>query len=315
MDTFSFAANAGDTILLSLSRLSGDLWQQLRLYDPDGNLLNEQSHPVHTELAASLPATGDYTILVADGFDGTLTGAYNLFMQRLNDPANAPSLSFGQIKPGTMQQPAEMDTYTIEADAGDAIFLGMSRISGDLWQEIRLYDPHGSLLSEVSSPVHVEDTYTVAASGEYRILLTDGFDGTNTGSYNLYVQRLNNPSGATALPVGQMVAGSILQPAEVDTYRFSAQVNDTIRIQMTRVSGTLWQQIRLCDPDGNLIGENEGVTQAEMTRSLPVTGEYTVLASDGFDGTLTGGLYPRSGTASMSSDLKGSTQFSGPHRT
>jgi hypothetical protein len=288
MDTFTLSANAGDTILIGMSRVSGDLWQEIRLYDSDGNLLNEVSSPVHTENVYTVPSTSDYTLLVADGFDGTNTGSYNIYLQRLNNPTNATPLSFGQTISGNIPQPADMDAFAFNANAGDTILLGMSRVSGDLWQEIRLYDPNGNLLNEESSPVHVENIYTVPNSGEYRVLLADGFDGTNTGSYNLYIQRLNNPSNATSISFGQTLPGSISQPAEMHTYTFSANANDTVLMGMTRTSGSLWQQIRIYDPDGNLLNEDSGPTQAEITQTLPTTGNYTILASDGFDGTFTG---------------------------
>jgi len=57
--------------------------QQIRIYDPDGNLLNEDSGPTQAEITQTLPTTGSYTILASDGFDGTFTGDYNINLQQL----------------------------------------------------------------------------------------------------------------------------------------------------------------------------------------------------------------------------------------
>jgi hypothetical protein len=141
------------------------------------------------------------------------------------------AISFGQTVSGTIAAPGETDTYTFTAYSGDLILIGMSRVSGDLWQRIRLYGPGGKLLRDERSPVHVEiapvlpDRYLVylplianhrsartggnttvldsriqaTVPGIYTIVVSDGFNGTMTGSYNLYIQRLNEPSGATAV--------------------------------------------------------------------------------------------------------------------
>lgn len=289
MDTFTFSANAGDTILLGESQTAGDVWQEIRLFDSDGILLNEESSPTHIENVYTVPASTDYTVLIADGFNGTFTGSYNLYLQRLNEPANATSLTFSQTIPGTIAQPAEMNSYTFNAAAGDTILLGMTQVSGNLWQEIRLYDQNGSLLNEESSPVHAENVYTVPTSGDYHVLIADGFNGTFTGSYTLFSQRLNNPSNATPISFGQTLSGSITQIGEMDTYTFSATANDTVFLTMTGTSGSLWQQIRIYNPDGTLLVEDGNApTQAEITQTLPTTGSYTILASDGFNGTFVG---------------------------
>ena len=191
------------------------------MYDPYWVLLGDESSPVHAEITHVLPSrhcvylplvlsnysnpaplmeaklqssaltncrSGTYSILVSDGFDGTLTGQYALYVQRLNSPANVTSLSYGQTVSGTIAMPAEMDTYTFTAGAGDTVVIGMSRVSGDLWQEIRLYDADGNLLNEDSGPVHAEVTQPLVLAGSYTILVGDGFDGTLTGDYNINLQ-------------------------------------------------------------------------------------------------------------------------------
>jgi len=323
VDTYTFSAQNGDRILIGMSRVSGDLWQRVRLYGPDGTLLQDESSPVHLEISLSLelpdrvnvflpiiannptvslngfpptdpvlqvPATtpGTYTIRVSDGFDGTLTGSYNLYLQKLNPPAGAGLIEFSQTLPGTINQPAEMDAFIFSAAAGDKLIAGMSRVSGNVWQQIRLYDSDGELLSETKSPIHTEMIYDMPAAGSYSLLVSDGFNGTLTGSYNLYIQRTNNPANAVTLSFGQTTPGSINQPAEMDAFTFTASANDQVQINMTRVSGSLWQQIRLYDPSGALLAENKAPTQAEITQVLLANGDYRILASDGFNGTLTG---------------------------
>jgi hypothetical protein len=288
MDAFTFAAAAGDTVLVSLSRASGDLWQQVRLLDPTGALLNQASAPGHTELTYGISVSGAYTLLLADGFNGTMTGSYSLFLQKLDPPVNATPIAYSELLPGAINAPAEMDAFTFAATAGDHLILGLSRVAGDLWQEIRLYDPTGALLGEASAPTHAELLHTALTTGAYTVLIPDGFDGTKTGSYNLVLQRTASPVNATALTYGQTAPGAINAPAEMDAFTFTATAGDQVQITMTRVAGSFWQEIRLYDPNGALLQEHSGATQAQITRNLTATGTYTLLVADGFDGTMTG---------------------------
>ena len=318
-DTYTFSAQSGDRILIGMSRVSGDLWQRVRLYGPDGTLLRDERSAIHLEISLVLPdrmyvylpiitnnltvsqnrvqppglqvtinTPGTYTILASDGFDGTHTGSYNLYLQKLNPPAAASAIEFSQTLPGAINQPAEMDAFIFSAAAGDKLIAGMSRVSGNLWQQIRLYDSHGELLSEAKDAIHAEMTYHLPATGSYALLVSDGFNGTFTGSYNVFIQRTNHPANATSLAFGQTTPGSINQPAEMDAFTFSASANDQVQINMTGVSGNLWQQIRLYDPSGDLIAENKNANQAEITQVLLANGDYTILAGDGFNGTFTG---------------------------
>lgn len=320
-DTFTFSADVGDVILIGASRVSGDLWPEVSLYGPDGGLLAEKRDAVHVEIYLPVPAKrytflpvtikgfngvtsraplpagrysfqisapGTYTILVSDGFNGTYTGSYNLYLQKLNPPGGAAPISYSQTLAGNINQPAEMDAFTFTAEVNDEVIVGMSKVSGDLWQKIRLYDPDGVLLHEVKDAVHAEMTYRIPLSGIYTILAADGFNGTYTGGYNLFLQKLNPPAEAGAISFSETVRGNINQPAEMDTFTFRAQANDRVMIGMTKVSGDFWQKIRLYDPDGELIAEAKNAIQAELFQVLAASGSYTILASDGFNGTYTG---------------------------
>jgi formylglycine-generating enzyme required for sulfatase activity len=135
---------------------------------------------------------------------GTSTGDYFLYLQRLNNPGNTVSIAYGQTRSGSISTPAEMDTYTFAASAGDKVLVRMSKSSGTLYPGIRVYDPDGAKLCEVDGSYTAEiASCTLSTTGTYSILAFDGFGhvggGTSTGDYFLYLQRLNNP-GNTETP-------------------------------------------------------------------------------------------------------------------
>jgi len=81
MDTYTFTANAGDKVLVRVSKIAGSLWAGVRVYGPDGTKLCEAgSSATATIPSCSMPSTGTCTILVYDGFNGTYTGDYRLYL-------------------------------------------------------------------------------------------------------------------------------------------------------------------------------------------------------------------------------------------
>ena len=106
--------------------------------------------------SCTLTSTGTYTILAYDSYSGTNTGDYYLHLQRLNNPGNATPIDFGQTLSGSIITPAEMDTYTFSASAGDRVLVRMSKASGDLWPGVRIYSPDGTKLCEAYSSATAE---------------------------------------------------------------------------------------------------------------------------------------------------------------
>jgi uncharacterized protein (DUF2147 family) len=295
MDTYTFTASAGDKVLVRVSQASGNLWPGVRVYGPGGTKLCEQHSPdARTAEIAScpLPGPGTYTILAYDDLYGTWTGEYYLYLQRLNNPGSPVSIAFGQTLPGSIPTPAEMGTYTFTASAGDKVLVRASQASGNLWPGVRVYGPDGTKLCEQHSP----DAQTaeiascpLPSAGTYTILAYDDLYGTGTGEYYLYLQRLNNPGNAVSIRHGQALMGSIITPAEMDTYTFPASAGDEVSVRMSRVSGSLWPGIRVYGPDGTKLCEESGSVTARIDSCpMPSIGTYTILAFDSLYGTYTG---------------------------
>ena len=131
------------------------------------------------------------------------------------------------------------------------------------------------------------NTITLPQTGTYTVLVGDCAD-TNTGNYEIYVQRTDNPSGAATLPFGQTLTGSIGSATQSNTYTFSANANDVVDFTMVATSGSLVPKIRLYNPDGTLLSSAAsgvpygccGSTLEMNTVQLPASGTYTVLVGD-----------------------------------
>jgi len=138
----------------------------------------------------------------------------------LDNPVCPPTIDFGQTIQCSIDASAGNGTYTFSASANDKVLVRVSTTSGGIWPEVRIYGPDETKLCEAYNSTSAEiSSCTLPTTGTYTVLVHDHF-GTNTGNYNLYLQRLNNPGNATPINFGQTLPGSII-PAEVDAFTFS----------------------------------------------------------------------------------------------
>ncbi len=291
VDVFTFTANAEDNILVRASRASGSVWPGIRVFDPSGNQLRQATNSTTAEIAGlRLPTTGTYSIHIYDSFNGTFTGQYCLYLQRLNNPGNALSISFSETQYNSIDNPAEMEAYTFEAEAGDKVLVSLSRgNTGSIWPGVRVYSPSGVLLREATSSRTAEiDGLTLPAAGLYTILVFDSFNGTFTGEFGLHLQRFNNPVNAFMIDFGETRAGAVDRPGKLEAYTFVANAADRISVRMSRGSGSVWPGVRVYSSSGVKLGQAESSTTAEIASlTLPEPGVYTILCYDSFGG-LTG---------------------------
>ncbi len=293
-NTYTFEANVNDEIDFTVTTTNGSLSPKIRLYSGSNGTLVDQAWNGYCQGSTlemntvKIPATGTYTVLVGDCSD-TNTGEYEIYAQRTNHPSNPASLPLGETQSGEIRVAGQNNTYTFVANANDEIDFTMTTTSGSLSPKIRIYEPNGTPLTQgwngycQGSTLEL-NTVQIPTTGTYTVLVGDCSD-TNTGSYNLYAQRTNNPSGAAILPFGPGQNNLIGLAAQSITYIFSGSQNEVIDFTMTTTSGALSPKIRLYKPDGTLLdqawnGYCQGATLEMNTVKLPVTGTYILLVGD-----------------------------------
>src|SRR5439155_24402446 len=79
----------------------------------------------------------------------------------------------------------------------------------------------------------------IDATGTHTIIVADS-GGTNTGDYSIAIQRLNSPTGCTALTFGALPKkGTIGVAGVMDCFTFSGIGGHQIRVLVVTTSGTL----------------------------------------------------------------------------
>jgi len=100
------------------------------------------------------------------------------------------TIAYDQIISGSITEATQKNRYTFTGTSGDVILITIAKNEGDIWPEIRLLDPEGTEINTVDGPGTSEMDETLLVSGEYIILVGDGFDGTRTGQYTLNLQKI-----------------------------------------------------------------------------------------------------------------------------
>lgn len=210
----------------------------------------------------------------------------------------ADSISFDQLTTGTISSAAQSNTYTFSASANDVINFIIMGTSGTLSPTVTLYNPAGAVIAANYSgnPFGCNggalvglNTVTLSTTGTYTLLIKDCSD-TGAGGYAMFIQRTNNPVGASALSFGgEPQAGAIGSILQSNSYLFNANAKDVINLTVEKTSGKVSPALTIYNSAGAVVGSNysgnpfgcNGGSLVELNGiTLPTTGTYVLMVDD-----------------------------------
>jgi hypothetical protein len=280
VDTFTFGGAAGDRVVVRLGMADSNRQPRIQIRAPSATLecqAYSYSSIADTD-ACALTETGTHTIQISSA--NSATGNYGLSLQRLNGPLGAVPIGMGQSLTNGFTAPGEIQTWIVNADADDALVVRMTSTTANLQPYLRLFRPDGTKVCEAYSYGRIAETSTCLApvAGAYTLVLTT-LATTTSGNYGVAVQRMNNPTAAVPLPIGTPLSATLATPAELDTYTFAGEAQQTVVLSMAGNS-PVHPQIRIYRPDGALqCSEYSYGSIADTVCVLPTTGIYTILAT------------------------------------
>jgi hypothetical protein len=278
----NFTGTAGQQVFV---KLSGSTFPSecglVQLQAADGTVLADgcTSGASGSLPATVLPATGQYSLLVAPNDDGTGT----VDVQVLGDTNHANTITAdGPPVTAVLSQPGAKSVFTFLGTPGEKVFVALSGSTFpgqcDL---VELDDPAGSELS---------DACTDGATGD-----VDGTSLAATGTYSLVVRSADNDTGqvtlrlitdhdqrGTVTPDGPPVMATVGQPGAESRFTFSAHAGQKVALEVT--GSTFPGQCDLVEidgPDGSELNDacTVGATGSMTGTALPTTGTYTVLVN------------------------------------
>ena len=308
MHAYYFWAEAGQGVVVEMSRLSGAIDPRVQLFDPNGvrvaiSGVSEIDTPRARIEDHQLNTSGIYTIFASDGSWNVDIGEYGLSFVLIPCATTSPQapndgcIASGETKTGNIYPAGDTDAYCFYGQTGQGVVIEMSRISGAIDPRVQLYDPNGvrvaiSAVSEIDTPrARIEDCQ-LNMSGIYTIVASDGSWNVDTGEYGL---SLVVTGGTTTSPqdydggdmtIGRAQSGTILPNGDTDSYAFYGHVGHGVVIEIGRLSGAMDPRIQLYDPNGVRVAIS-AVSEIDTPRAriedyqLRMSGIYTIVVSDG----------------------------------
>ncbi len=285
-DVYTFTGAPGEQALIRLLDLPdvSSLEMQFWLYRPNGTLVCSGWGYNRAELLCTLDAAGTYTLVVGDLYGDSL-GAYRLYLQRTNPPANPPPtpIAYGSLVTGTVANPISSAAFSFNGAAGEPVLIRLLDVSGSaFFGEVTLYGPNGAQVCNTYGDPLAEGLCTLNANGVHVILVDDLYLVT-PGSFRLFIQRVNNPANppATLIGYGDVVDSALSTPPAATAFTFNAASGETIFLRALDVSATaLGPLLRVYRPDGSLLCNNWGDPLVELQCTTNVAGPHTLLVMD-----------------------------------
>lgn len=231
VDSYTFTANAGDSITVSISEVgpNTDLWPRIDLVRPDGSFGGNEWGDLHAKLQGTANQSGTWTVKVSYHAHSATTpsGSYSLTLVKVPGAPGRemyPGTTYsGSITRGTLEV---WTFYTL-----GPVTLNLSATDGSGFQSwAQVYRPNGTgaggTRTTTSSTLQV--TVSSATAGLYTVLVSKRDANDVTGSYSLSV------SGA-ALPVQAKADGAVC----LDGCVGGAAVGDPINV----ATGNLFEEV------------------------------------------------------------------------
>jgi hypothetical protein len=296
---YSFVANRGDSVTISMESTSGDLDPFLVLRDPNGLTIAQnddaQSGQRNALITATLDQTGTYTIEATrfDGAEGTTNGTYRLSLviagtptqEAPTDPLTVPPnfgvnfsiLEYEEYGGGLLNENVSRRYFAFGGDQGDLVRIIITRLNGDLVPQLNVLN---SSLAAVPGERQARDTefiayVTLPQRGWY---LIEASARSGSGNFDLYIDRL---SGAI-LRVGEPVVGEFTPETPSISYIFNARIGDFITANMftTEQNSGVQPELRLLNLSLQTIDSAQGTRFATLQAAIPRSGPYIIQATN-----------------------------------
>lgn len=315
---YVFSGRAGQTIVITMTRQSGDLDAYLVLLQMDGTLLATSDDDGGSFDAAirsyQLPQDTDY-IIVATRFGhehGATTGSFDLSLQSLGAVTIRETdtrLIYGDTVWGELTNQRTEIIYYFEGRRGQVINIAMKRTSGNLDPLIDLFGGDRQfLISGDDDPTSTFPfnaaivNYTLPQDDIYFIRATryGWVSGNTVGTYLLTLEQIpvealgTRPTNARFVRYGELIEATISNETPTRFFQFEATRGDIISVAVTQIGGDLLPAVNLLAADLSRMTGNAGGREVKSVRLPAITvnesGMYYLSVSrfEGFDGKTTG---------------------------
>jgi trimeric autotransporter adhesin len=300
LDLWSFTGIAGDNVVLRMGQITEtnafDPW--IRLYGPDGALLDSVAAVAAAEVAVRLTNTGTFLVVVGNNpyYSEAASASYLLTLAKTGSPITvSPGDEGGPMTNGLLHDGklpvGDLDLWSFTAVSGDNIVLRMGQVTDTnaFTPWLRLYGPDGALLGSAFAASAVEVAIRATNSGTFLVVVANNpyYNDAGNGTYILTLVKTGSPVFVSAGDEGGPLTNGIanqgtLQIGDLDAWTFTANAGDAIIVRLGEINQTnsFAPWVRLYGPDGQLLGSDFGASVGEVVTRATNNGSFLVLVAN-----------------------------------
>lgn len=309
-DLYTFTANAGEGVQLQVADVAGtSLVPWVQVYAPDGSFVTSASGSTVASIllcsscTSKLLQSGTYSVVVRDGTQhGLQIGAYDLHFIHAPNANEGGALTSGSSLDDAIEL-GDLDSFTFTANIGESVHLQVADLAGTFAPYVLIYAPNGNFVTSGSGTAVAaiqlcpSCTHSVTQNGTYTVVVSDWTQGNaQTGPYRLHFVHVPDAIEDGSLVSGSSVEGEI-ELGDLDSYTFTANVGESVALQVADAAGTFAPWAIVYAPNGNFVTSGYGSSVASIhlcpscTHSLSQSGTYTVVVLDGTQNSAQTGPY------------------------
>ena len=275
LDTYTFSGTAGEST--AGPDAGTGYTTKLRLYAPNGTLIQQAAEGVFSDISLTLPATGTYVLIASDNAVNTIRSLYPSGRSHLRPPSLPPRSRLGLRLPARLPVPGN----SINTRSLPMPVIHSSPVSDPTGDTIPFFGsmlPITRSLHSCSAYAQCEFVTTVSATGTYLLTVSDEM-ATLPGRIRYLSSGPTIPPTPHPLTFGVPVMPELsTNGAELDTYTFSGTSGNSLLIQMQATGYT--SKLRLYAPNGTLLQQAAEGVFSDISLTLPATGTYVLMASN-----------------------------------
>jgi hypothetical protein len=278
-DCYTFRAGSGRRVIIRTVPTGGTLAPETQVFNGD----SPSPCPPSTAIESACRLVGGaHTIMVSDA-SGTNTGSYVIYAQ-LDKTAQCTGVRFGHALTGSIAGAGLTDCFKFRGLGGDHMRIAVVPTGGTLAPDVEVLKPGGLPLCESST--QQEQSCRLPSDGAYTVMISD-VTGTGTGSYTVYVQRLDGPLACRALNLGDApLVQSITLLGNENCFTFPGTTKQRVKVVVLPTAGAIVPNTEVIRPDGvDACAPTTNTTNFHCL--LGGAGTYTLLIRD-LTGTNTG---------------------------
>jgi len=302
LDVWTVAATNGQNVVIRMGETNNVTFSpQLRVYDPSGVLLDQETTTVGAEVSFRATNSGTFLVIASD-FTGSYAGSgpYRLTLAKTGDPVQVSSGDEGGPMTNGLMHTAtigigDLDVWTVEATNGQSVVIRMGETNNVTFSpQLRVYDPSGVLLDQETTTVGAEVSFRATNSGTFLVIASD-FTGSYAGSgpYRMTLAETGVPVFVSPGDEGGPMTNGIMHTGtidigDLDLWTVTAAVGQSVVIRMGETNNvTFAPQLRVYDPSGVLLDQETTTVGTEVSFRATNSGTFMVIASD-FTGSYAG---------------------------